>query len=42
MPLDVRAIEKRTLFEWNSVERLARLPCNIAQCEARCNRLAPV
>ena len=42
MPLDVRAGEWRTLFEWNSVERLARLPFNIAQCEALCNRLEPV
>ena len=42
MPLDVRAIEKRMLIEWNSVERLARLRFNIAQCKALCNRLAPV
>jgi hypothetical protein len=42
MPLDVRAGVWQTLFGWNSVERLARLPFNIAQCEARCNRLTPV
>ena len=42
MPLDVRAGKWRTLFGWNSVERLARLSFNIAQCKAVCNRLAPV